>query len=170
MPEDVRTARLLERLSRSTFRARFHLSRADLSLIRRRGLLEIRRHAEALVRARLAPAVIPNDGRQTPWRGHPVFPAQHATACCCRGCLFKWQGIPAGRALTEEEVESVVELLLAWMRREVVRAGLDPEALLNPDPTAPEPVKTQPPRKAAARRTKAADGDAAEDRMGSLFD
>lgn len=123
MPEDVRTARLLECLSRSTFRARFHLSAADLALIRRRGLIEIHRHAEALVRARLAPAVIPNDGRQTPWRGHPVFPAQHATACCCRGCLFKWQGIPAGRALTDQEIESVVELLLAWMRRELLARG-----------------------------------------------
>ncbi len=25
-----------------------------------------------------------NDGKQTPFRGHPVFTAQHATATCCR--------------------------------------------------------------------------------------
>ena len=32
---------------------------------------------------RLEPAQPANDGRQTPWRGHPVFTAQHATATCC---------------------------------------------------------------------------------------
>ena len=49
-------------------------------------------------------------------RGHPVFIAQHATATCCRGCLFKWHGIPAGRPLSDEEVEHVVSCLLAWIR------------------------------------------------------
>ena len=55
------------------------------------------------IRKRLAPAVIPNDGKQTPMRGHPVFIAQHATGCCCRGCFEKWHRIPAGRELTDEE-------------------------------------------------------------------
>ena len=26
-------------------------------------------------------------------RGHPVFLAQHACACCCRKCLYKWYKI-----------------------------------------------------------------------------
>ena len=26
-------------------------------------------------------------------KGHPVFIAQHATASCCRGCLWKWYSI-----------------------------------------------------------------------------
>lgn len=49
-------------------------------------------------------------------RGHPVFIAQHATATCCRGCLAKWHAIPAGRALSAEEVEFVVSVHLAWLR------------------------------------------------------
>ncbi|MGN0362892.1 MAG: DUF4186 family protein [Bilifractor sp.] len=36
-----------------------------------------------------------------------------ATACC-RGCLFKWHGIPAGRTLTKEEQDYVVGALMIW--------------------------------------------------------
>lgn len=79
----------------------------------------VRRHAYDFVRQRLAPAVIPNDGKQTPMRGHPVFIAQHATACCCRGCLAKWHGIPAGKALTEAQKQYVVDVLMAWIQREL---------------------------------------------------
>ena len=49
-------------------------------------------------------------------RGHPCFVAQHATGCCCRGCLEKWHGIPKGRALTEEEIAGIVALLMGWIR------------------------------------------------------
>ena len=79
---------LFERLSKSTFRSRFHLSKKDKEYIAEKGLATIRKHAEDFVAKRLAPAVIPNDGKQTPMRGHPVFIAQHATGCCCRGCFF----------------------------------------------------------------------------------
>ena len=71
------------------------------------------------VRTRLAPANIPNDGKQTPMRGHPVFVAQHACACCCRGCLFKWYKVPQGRELTEEEQRRIVNLLMAWIEKEM---------------------------------------------------
>lgn len=54
-------------------------------------------------------------------RGHPVFVAQHATGCCCRGCLVKWHGIPAGRPLTEAEQAYVVEVLMAWIGRQMAR-------------------------------------------------
>ena len=75
----------LEKLGRSQFRAGFHLSEQDRRYVREKGMDTIRRHSEDFVRRRLAPAVIPNDGKQTPMRGHPVFRAQHACACCCRG-------------------------------------------------------------------------------------
>lgn len=93
----------------------------ELDYIRTKGLATIRQHAEDFVRQRLAPASPPNDGRQTPMRGHPVFIAQHATGCCCRGCLFKWHGIPAERPLTEEEQTYVVEVLMAWIGRQMAR-------------------------------------------------
>ena len=50
-----------------------------------------------------------------PWRGHPVFVAQHATGTCCRSCLAKWHGIEDGRLLTGEEQEHVVDAIMRWL-------------------------------------------------------
>ena len=108
----------LEKLKRSKFRSGFHLSEKDIEYIDERGLDLIRSHAADFVSKRLAPAVIPNDGKQTPMRGHPVFVAQHACACCCRGCLNKWYRVPQGRALTENEQGRIVRLLMTWIERE----------------------------------------------------
>lgn len=110
---------LFERLAGSTFRRRFHLSQKDREYVADRGLEAIRHHAADFVVRRLAPAVIPNDGRQTPMRGHPVFVAQHATGCCCRGCFFKWHRIPAGRPLTKAEQDYAVAVLMAWIEKEL---------------------------------------------------
>lgn len=108
----------LEKLKRSAFRARFHLSPKDISYIDEKGMETIRRHCADFVASRLAPAVIPNDGKQTPMRGHPVFIAQHACACCCRGCLEKWYRVPKGRELSANEQERIVRLLMTWIERE----------------------------------------------------
>ncbi len=110
---------LFNRLAKSTFRSRFHLSQKDRDYISAKGLDTIRRHARDFVAKRLAPAVIPNDGKQTPMRGHPVFLAQHATGCCCRGCFAKWHHIPAGRALTKEEQNYAVSVLMAWIEKQI---------------------------------------------------
>ena len=107
---------LRARLARSPFRSRFRLADAERAAIALHGWGAVEAQARGIVRERIAPSAPRNDGRQTPMRGHPVFIAQHATACCCRGCLAKWHGIPAGRALTDEESEYVVGVLLAWMR------------------------------------------------------
>ncbi len=112
---------LFARLATSGFRRRFRLKAEDVAYIERKGMETVRRHAADFVRTRLAPAVIPNDGRQTPMRGHPVFIAQHATACCCRGCLAKWHGIPPGRELTAEEQRYIVAVLTAWIERNGTR-------------------------------------------------
>lgn len=108
----------LAKLNRSKFRSGFHLSEKDIEYIDEKGLDLIRSHAADFVAKRLAPAVIPNDGKQTPMRGHPVFVAQHACACCCRGCLNKWYRVPQGRALTENEQGRIVKLLMTWIERE----------------------------------------------------
>jgi hypothetical protein len=52
-------------------------------------------------------------------RGHPVFAAQHATACCCRGCLQKWHQIPPGRALTLSEQAYILVVLEKWLRESI---------------------------------------------------
>jgi len=77
----------LAKLKKSKFRSSFHLKEKDKAYVREKGMDVIESHARDFVRDRLAPAEIPNDGKQTPMKGHPVFLAQHATACCCRGCL-----------------------------------------------------------------------------------
>ncbi|WP_070989277.1 DUF4186 domain-containing protein [Halofilum ochraceum] len=106
---------LRTRLARSRFRSRFRLNERDAAYAADRGIPTLRTHAYEFVGARLAPAAPKNDGRQTPMRGHPVFVAQHATATCCRGCLRKWHGIPAGRALTEDEIRYTVDVIAAWL-------------------------------------------------------
>ena len=75
----------------------------------------IRSHAFDFVKERLAPEFIENDGKQTPLKGHPVFIAQHATACCCRGCLNKWYKVPKNKELSAAQQEKIVNLLMAWI-------------------------------------------------------
>jgi Domain of unknown function (DUF4186) len=110
---------LFARLSQSTFRSRFHLKEANKQYVSEKGLETIRLHARDFISKRLAPEHIPNDGKQTPMRGHPVFLAQHATGCCCRGCLQKWHHIPMNRQLTEKEQRYVVAVLMSWIKKEV---------------------------------------------------
>ena len=108
---------LLAALSRSRFRASFVLDRDDAEQLADRDGASIRGVARAIVRARLSSAAPANDGRQTPYRGNPVFVAQHATATCCRRCLAKWHGMPAGVGLSAAEVEHVVDVLCLWLER-----------------------------------------------------
>lgn len=108
----------LLRLSRSPFRSKFQLEAKELDYLQRTGMSDVLRHAAEFVEKRLASASPRNDGKQTPWRGHPVFVAQHATATCCRGCLQKWHKIARGRALTPDEKHYVVDLIGAWLSRQ----------------------------------------------------
>lgn len=93
--------------------------RAGAAYIGEKGLDTIREHARGFIETRLAPAELPNDGRQTPMRGHPVFLAQHACACCCRKCLYKWYKIPPGIQLNRRQQEKIVNLLMAWIQRQL---------------------------------------------------
>ncbi len=106
---------LFSALSRSTFRARFTLRDRELQMLHEKGIETIMQHAADFIGKRLAPAIIPNDGKQTPMRNHPVFIAQHATATCCRGCLEKWHRIPCSRALNEEEIAHVLGVIRRWL-------------------------------------------------------
>ena len=105
----------LRRIGQQPFRARFRLAGRDRAIVDLRGIATVRRHAEDFIAQRLAPAEPRNDGRQTPYRGHPVFVAQHATATCCRTCLQRWHSIPSGRALTEEQQTYVVDAICRWI-------------------------------------------------------
>jgi hypothetical protein len=114
----------LETIARHPFRAKFHLRGRDRVTAELNSPATLRRHAYDLIGKRLAPAEPYKDGKQTPYRGHPVFVAQHATATCCRTCLQRWHHIPKGRELTREERNYVVDVISRWIEREVaVRPG-----------------------------------------------
>lgn len=109
----------LNRLSQSKFRASFRLKDKEKNYINEKGLQTIKQHAYDFISKRLAPAYIENDGKQTPMRGHPVFIAQHATATCCRGCLFKWYKISKWVALSDKQIDFVVGLIMAWIEKQL---------------------------------------------------
>ena len=108
--------RLKERLAQSKFRSRFRLKEPELKIIAERGFGEVAHQCRQFLLLRLAPAFPVNDGKQTPMRGHPCFIAQHATGICCRGCLQKWHGIPPGRELSPEELDTLTNILMHWIR------------------------------------------------------
>ena len=109
----------LYKLSKSKFRSSFHLKQKEKNYIKEKGMDVIKSHACDFVRNKLAPAYPKNDGKQTPMKGHPVFIAQHACACCCRGCLNKWYKVPMGVELTEIQQEKIVNFLMDWIESEM---------------------------------------------------
>lgn len=109
----------LNALSKSKFRSSFHLKQKDIDYINEKGVDTIREHARDFIAKREAPAVIPNDGKQTPMKGHPVFIAQHATATCCRECIRKWHKIQPGRELSQVQQEYLVDVIMTWIQKEM---------------------------------------------------
>ena len=115
---------IFERLSKSKFRSRFHLKDKDKKYIEEKGIDTIKKHAYDFINNRLSDVSKVIDGKQTPMRGHPVFIAQHATACCCRGCLEKWYHIPKGRLLTKKERDYIVDIIMKWINNEMNRKDI----------------------------------------------
>lgn len=112
---------ILTSLSKSKFRSNFSLKDNDKKYINDKGLDLIESHAYDFIKKRLAASIILNDGKQTPMRGHPVFIAQHATATCCRNCLYKWHKIKPGLELSSEQIDYIVKLIMAWIRLQMSR-------------------------------------------------
>lgn len=110
---------LFERLSKSKFRSKFRLREKDIAYIKQKGLDTIKRHAIDFIAKRISPSFIPNDGKQTPMKNHPVFVAQHATACCCRKCINKWHHFPMNIKLTAEQQEYLVNIIMYWIELEI---------------------------------------------------
>ncbi|MGZ4958537.1 MAG: DUF4186 domain-containing protein [Methylomonas sp.] len=113
---------LFRALGRSAFRSKFHLQGKDIDYLRDKGLETVLDHGRDFIGKRLASAHPKNDGKQTPFRGHPVFVAQHATACCCRGCLEKWHGIRQGATLTTDQENYIINVLERWLINEMSEA------------------------------------------------
>ena len=94
---------------------KFILGEPEQEYVTSRGMDILRLHATDFVNKRLAPANPKNDGRQTPTKGHPVFIAQHACGCNDRDSVEEFFGYEKGRELTEAEVGTIVDAILAWI-------------------------------------------------------
>jgi Domain of unknown function (DUF4186) len=95
--KQVAKAVLLLRLSVERF-----LGPPELRYIELKGMNAVLTEAVVFLSKRLGAASPPNDGKQAPFKGPPVFIAPHATATCCRGCSVQWHGtersgVTAGR-------------------------------------------------------------------------
>ncbi|MBR1376572.1 MAG: DUF4186 domain-containing protein [Bacilli bacterium] len=112
---------LLDSLSRAKFRGSFHLNNKMKEYVETKGIEKIRKDAYEIISKRIQPAIIPNDGKQTPMKQvHPVFIGQHATGTCCRSCLSKIHHIDSGRELCNEEVDYIVNVVMKWIEREII--------------------------------------------------
>ena len=118
MNKDI--SNLLDSLAKTKFRGSFHLNTKMILYTKEKGIDKIRKDAYELISKRLAPKNPKNDGKQTPMRQvHPVFIAQHATGCCCRGCLERIHHIPKVKELSKEEIDYIVEVIILWIEREL---------------------------------------------------
>ena len=110
---------ILIKISKSKFRSSFHLNNKMKEYVSIKGIDKIKSDAYDIINSRIKPKNPKNDGKQTPMKQvHPVFIAQHACACCCRGCIEKWHQIPKDKELNNKEVDYIVELLIEWIKKE----------------------------------------------------
>lgn len=114
--------KLLDSLAKSKFRGSFHLNSKMKDYVKEKGIDKIKSDAYDLIEKRLAPENPLNDGKQTPMRQvHPVFIAQHACGCCCRGCLERIHHIPKNKELSKSEIDYIVEVIMTWIKREITK-------------------------------------------------
>ena len=74
-----KTSYLLNKHQCSSFRGSFHLSESDKEYAQLRGLAILESHAYDMIQHRIKD---PLRTIRTPYKGHPIFTAQHATATC----------------------------------------------------------------------------------------
>jgi len=119
--EDKNLNKILENLLHSKFRKKFHLKEKEVEYIRKKGIFEIEKHAQEFIEKRLKAPWLTGfkDGKQTPYKGHPVFIAQHATATCCRKCMEKWHKIPQNKILNYNDISFVKKLIMKWIKKEL---------------------------------------------------
>ncbi len=115
----------LKELSTSKFRSSFHLRKYMIEYINEKGMDTVKKHTVDFIEQKLSPAYPNNDGKQTPMKGHPTFIAQHACACCCRGCLEKWHHIPKGKELSRNEKNYIYLLLIKWIENEYKKSTIN---------------------------------------------
>ncbi len=110
------------RLKNSKFRSSFKLTKLDIAKVKRTGLIDLRDNIVSIIEKKLTNPDKFKDGKQTPWSGNAIFVAQHATATCCRKCLFKWYRIPPNNELTDSEMSMVSTVIYRWIVNNMKRS------------------------------------------------
>ena len=111
---------ILLQLSKSPFHNEIYLTQKEKKYYLARSREELRKETEEIIRKSLEKVISPEKDSHTRQWGHPAYVAQRATACCCRKCLYQWHNIPTNRRMTENEVRYVVDLLMEWMKRDML--------------------------------------------------
>jgi hypothetical protein len=93
------------------------LNENDIELIQKIGVEGVKQQARQIVEAKLREQP-ENDGSQTPYAGNPVYKAMHACGSASRRDLSRRHRVPAGKELTDSQVDSTVNLLIRWIVRE----------------------------------------------------
>ena len=110
---------IFDKLAKSKFRSRFKLKEKEYNYVITKTIEIIRQQATDFINKRLADKYPKNDGKQTPMKNHPVFIAQHATATCCRTCLFKWHKISKNKVLSKIEIEYIINIIMIRIDKQI---------------------------------------------------
>ena len=112
-----------DKLRKSKFRSSFKLSEKDKEYVRKKSLKTIEQHTKDFLNQRIK--IKPkNDTKQTPFKGHPTFIAQHATATCCRKCIQNWYKIPKEKVLSDSEINYFKDIIMSWIKEEMNQSWL----------------------------------------------
>ena len=106
-------------LRKSRFRQQFGLSEFEKKQVREVGLAELVDVSRDIIINKLNNPIV--DGKQTPFYGSPIFKAMHATACCCRKCLFRWHRILPRRELSEKDISYIQDLIYRWVKKQLYK-------------------------------------------------
>lgn len=109
----------LEKLQASPFRAKFRLSERERAYIGEKGLDTIREHARGSLRPGWLRRSCPTTGGRPPCGDTRCSSPSTPVPGCCRKCLYKWYKIPPGIQLNRRQQEKIVNLLMAWIQRQL---------------------------------------------------
>lgn len=81
------------------------------------GRIQMKQKVRNRLKESIGPAKIFRDSTQTPLLkdDDPIHYAQHATATCCRKCVFRWHGIVEGRELQESELRYLEKFVWKYL-------------------------------------------------------
>jgi L-lysine 2,3-aminomutase len=108
----------LDSLTQQPFRAKFKVTGKESIIFKTKGLDVIKQHSFEIIKKRLADKQPYKDGSQTPYKNHPVFVCQHATATCCRSCLRNWHNIPKNIELSKDNIDYIILVHELWFIRQ----------------------------------------------------